>query len=152
MEPVILKKDIVINLNNYIQGMYMGLTSFEDFINKSKDSNLKELLIKIYDCYKNHTEVISNRIIELNGKVEKSQGFIGKISEFFQDIKNLTINNEIELVKEVKHSIDTGTKMTETFLEENSSLDDNTRIIIDEFIRKNKEFSKELSDFYNKIS
>ncbi|WP_413380960.1 DUF2383 domain-containing protein [Alkalihalobacillus sp. 1P02AB] len=76
------KKAEVKILNDFLQGNYMGIHSYEHLIEKIESPTLKDSFIKIQKDLKTHAAIISERIQRLNGTPVTSEGLIGKVESF----------------------------------------------------------------------
>lgn len=69
-------------LNKLLQGQYMGIHSYEEFIKNLDDASpLRSRFIMIQKDLKHHAELLSERIQELHGTPATSEGVIGKIEQ-----------------------------------------------------------------------
>ncbi|MGW9019653.1 DUF2383 domain-containing protein, partial [Priestia megaterium] len=83
-----MNNEKVINtLNKLLQGQYMGIHAYENFIkNLDNSSSLLTHFMTIQKDLKHYAELLSGRIRELQGVPETSEGIIGKVELFIGQI------------------------------------------------------------------
>lgn len=84
-----MNKKVVKELNAYLKGEYMAIKAYDGFLERIKDSTMKEELQNIQRDHMRHVAKVSERISDLGGKPVNDAGFMGKIS----DVKNLIKRN-----------------------------------------------------------
>ena len=84
-----MDKKVVKELNAYLKGEYMAIKAYDGFLERIKDSNMKEELHNIQGDHKQHAAKVTERIIKLGGKPAKGPGLMGTMS----DMKNLVKRN-----------------------------------------------------------
>lgn len=140
MKGVISMEDqqIIKTLNKLLQGQYMGIHSYENFIKKLDDSSpLRSMFITIQKDLKYHAELLSERIQELHGTPETSEGVIGKIELFISE----NIDRPHDEKEILKHAIKGenlyGIKMTENLVRD--KLDDKSLNLVHRILDKQRE-------------
>ncbi|MGL4771998.1 MAG: DUF2383 domain-containing protein [Clostridium sp.] len=128
-------KEMVKEINKFLKGIHMGGTTFKDYLKKATNPDLKEDLKNIIESFKKHEEAITHRIEQLGGDAADTVGIMGMMAEFFEKIKDLTINTDNEVVEQAIKAIDMGIKQGEKFLNEHQNLDKSIRDEMDSIIR-----------------
>lgn len=77
----------VTELNAYLKGEFMAIDSYEQFIQKVRDNELKAQFQSIQQDHKRHAMKVAQRIQNLGGKPVGGVGFTGKISETMSSMK-----------------------------------------------------------------
>ena len=74
-------KETIKVLNQLLQGEYMALESFNLFISRMDDENIKDELLQIQKEHRNNIETLSNYILDVGGKPEENTGMKGKMGD-----------------------------------------------------------------------
>ena len=72
-------KETIKVLNQLLQGEYMALESFNLFISRMDDKNIKDELLQIQKEHRNNIESLSNYILDIGGKPEENIGMMGRM-------------------------------------------------------------------------
>ncbi|MGH4139502.1 DUF2383 domain-containing protein [Clostridium sp.] len=113
----------VIEMNKFLKGIHMGGTTFKDYLRKAKNPELKNELVKIIESFKSHEEAVTNRIEMLGGNAADTLGIMGTMAEFFEKIKLISVNTDLEVCQNAIAAIEMGITQGEKFIEENKDLD-----------------------------
>lgn len=109
-------------MNKFLKGIHMGGSTFKDYLSKAEDSELKNELKEIIESFKRHEEAITNRIEKMGGDAPDTLGFMGTMSEFFEKIKLIPINTDLEVCEHAVRAMEMGMYQGEKFIEENKDL------------------------------
>lgn len=84
-------------LNQLLQGEYMAVESFNVFISRIEDENIKEHLKNIQSRHRENIETLANYIQDIGGKPEENTGMKGKMGEMMlnMDLGSQSDANEI---------------------------------------------------------
>ncbi|WP_239589586.1 DUF2383 domain-containing protein [Metabacillus crassostreae] len=131
-------QNVVKTLNQLLQGQYMGIHSFEEFIKNLDDSSpLRNKFITIQKDLKHHSDLISERIQELKGTPATSEGVVGRIELYISQIFDHS-NSEKEILKHaIKGENLYGIKMTEKLVRD--KLDEESLNLVDRILDKQRE-------------
>ncbi len=110
-------------MNKFLKGIHMGGTTFKDYLRKAKDPELKNELVKIIESFKRHEEAITNRIENLGGDATDTLGLMGTMADFFEKIKLIPVNTDLEVCQHAVEAMKMGMKQGEKFIEQNQGLD-----------------------------
>ena len=110
-------------MNKFLKGIHMGGTTFKDYLRKAKNPEVKNELVKIIESFKRHEEAITNRIEKLDGNAADTLGIMGTMADFFQKIKLIPINTDLEVCENATAAIEMGITQGEKFIKENKGLD-----------------------------
>lgn len=72
-------KETIKVLNQLLQGEYMALESFNQFISRVDDEIIRSSLKDVQKQHRNNIEILSNYILDIGGKPEENLGMMGKM-------------------------------------------------------------------------
>ncbi|NFL95900.1 DUF2383 domain-containing protein [Clostridium botulinum] len=110
-------------MDKFSKGVHMGGSTFKDYLEKAQNVELKNELKNIMESFKRHEEAIISRIEQMGGDAPDTLGFLGTIAEFFEKIKLIPANNDLEVCDHAIKAMEIGIKQGEKFKEENKDLD-----------------------------
>jgi len=110
-------------MNKFLKGIHMGGSTFKDYLSKAKDPELKSELVQIIESFKRHEEAITNRIGKLGGNAADTLGIMGAMADFFEKIKLIPVNTDLEVCEHATAAMEMGIKQGEKFIKENMDLD-----------------------------
>ncbi|GIM29571.1 hypothetical protein CPJCM30710_22370 [Clostridium polyendosporum] len=151
MVTSITTREVVQELNQYLQGIYMGVDAFEKYVDKTKSEEIKGALSEIHSTYKRHAGLITNRISELGGEPITKVSLVGKLSEIYEDIKELTVNTDLELLEKAYDACKTGFIMGQKFLNESKNLDHSSYQLIKELVHDSEECATRISGLFELV-
>ncbi|MFT5873735.1 MAG: hypothetical protein ACI8WT_002686 [Clostridium sp.] len=110
-------------MNKFLKGIHMGGTTFKDYLRKAKDPEVKNELVQIIESFKRHEDAITNRIEKLGGNAADTLGIMGTMADFFEKIKLIPVNTDLEVCEHAVTAMEMGIKQGDKFIEENKDLD-----------------------------
>ena len=110
-------------MNKFLKGIHIGGATFKDYIHKAKNPELKSELVEIIESFKRHEEAITNRIEILGGNAADTLGLMGTMSDFFEKIKLIPVNTDLEVCERATSAMEMGMTQGEKFIEENRGLE-----------------------------
>ncbi|MBZ9686551.1 PA2169 family four-helix-bundle protein [Clostridium estertheticum] len=110
-------------MNKFLKGIHMGGTTFKDYLRKGKGPELKNELVQIIESFKRHEEAITNRIENLGGNAADTLGIMGTMADFFEKIKLIPVNTDLEVCENATAAMEMGITQGEKFIKENRGLD-----------------------------
>jgi hypothetical protein len=110
-------------MNKFLKGIHMGGTTFKDYLRKAKSPELKNELVQIIESFKRHEEAITNRIEKLEGNAADTLGVLGTMADFFEKIKLIPVNTDLEVCNHAVEAMEMGIKQGRKFIDENGGLD-----------------------------
>lgn len=105
-----MNENLIKVLNSHLQGVIMGENEMIKLKEKVKDYRLKVLIDNTLLTIEEHKKVILNEIEELNGKAVKEEGIFGKLVEIFNSIKEMTIDNDKQILEKAIKGTEMGFK------------------------------------------
>ncbi|HDI3057394.1 TPA: DUF2383 domain-containing protein [Clostridium botulinum] len=133
-----LKEDTK-QMDKFLKGVHIGGSTFKDYLEKAQNVELKNELKNIIESFKRHEEAITSRIEQMGGDAPDTLGFLGTITEFFEKIKLIPVNNDLEVCDHAIKAMEIGIKQGEKFEEENKELDSSLM----------KDVNTIVNDYYN---
>ncbi|MGV3265203.1 DUF2383 domain-containing protein [Cytobacillus pseudoceanisediminis] len=125
-------------LNKLLQGQYMGIHSYEEFIKNLDDASpLRSRFIMIQKDLKHHVELLSERIQELHGTPATSEGVIGKIEQLISLIFDHPQGEKDILKHAIKGENLYGIKMTEKLVRD--KLDEKSMSLVHQILDNQRE-------------
>lgn len=121
---------IVNELNNFLEGIYMGEDIVNSYREKVKDTFAKGKLDHILKSYERHEIYVKNLIKDFGSFPTHSVGIEGQILELFNNVKNLLIKGDKDLIKHCIKSISIGKENALGFIEEQKDYIDNRTLDI----------------------
>ncbi|KPH76656.1 DUF2383 domain-containing protein [Oceanobacillus caeni] len=137
-EDVIIKE-----LNAYLKGEFMGIHSYEHYIQQVSDPEIKKELQRIQQEHKNHATKIAERIQNLGGKAVEDNGIMLSIREGMMNLKGFPDTVE-EILKEAIDGQEKGLKMAEEIVR--GDIDLESRQIVEENLNEDREHINQLND------
>ncbi len=128
-------KKVVEELNAYLRGEYMAIKSYEKFIERTKDPNVKREFLSIQQDHKKHAYKISERIRSLGGKPVKGAGYMGIMS----DMKNLVKRNKDDtkfILKDAGRGEYRGIRMAEEIVK--GDLDEQSKKLVNDLLNEDR--------------
>lgn len=123
-------------LNQLLQGEYMAVESFNNFIARLEDENVKQVFKEIQKQHRDNIEKLANYIQDMGGKPNENLGMKGKMGEIKlnMDLGSRTDTNEI--IEKAIEGETKGVNMAEKVLR--GELDDKSRDIAGEILEKDR--------------
>ncbi|NFD02247.1 DUF2383 domain-containing protein [Clostridium botulinum] len=136
-----LKEDTK-QMDKFLKGVHIGGSTFKDYLEKAQNVELKNELKNIIESFKRHEEAITSRIEQMGGDAPDTLGFLGTITEFFEKIKLIPVNNDLEVCDHAIKAMEIGIKQGEKFEEESKELDSSLM----------KDVNTIVNDYYNHLN
>ncbi|ACQ54651.1 hypothetical protein EXN65_19415 [Clostridium botulinum] len=136
-----LKEDTK-QMDKFLKGVHIGGSTFKDYLEKAQNVELKNELKNIIESFKRHEEATTSRIEQMRGDAPDTLGFLGTITEFFEKIKLIPVNNDLEVCDHAIKAMEIGIKQGEKFKEENKELDSSLM----------KDVNTIVNDYYNHLN
>ncbi|QCX33548.1 DUF2383 domain-containing protein [Caloramator sp. E03] len=144
-----MNSKIIDELNTLLKGEYMGIDSYEKFIQKVQNKHVKHELQNIQKDHKNHAIKIAERIQDLGGEPVNGVGFIGKIAEVASNIKNINKKSDIEILKQAYDGEDFGIRMATEVVK--GDLDGNSAVLVKEMLNEDRNHLDTLNNLIREV-
>ncbi len=130
------------SLNQLLQGEYMAVESFNNFISRLEDQNVKQCFQEVQKQHRENIDKLASYIQEIGGKPEENLGMKGKMG----DIKlNMDLGSKADTAEIIEKAIEgetQGVNMAEKVLR--GELDENSRDIAGEILHKDRKSIEKL--------
>jgi len=139
-----LKEENVIDtLNEFLKGQYMGIRSYEHFIEKLDDGLIKKQFQTMQQEHKQHALQVAERIQNLGGTPVSSEGLVGSIQGYLSQFRIPdTTEGIIESAKKGESFYGIG--MSEEIVR--GDLDDDSRQLIERILDKDRQHVQILNE------
>lgn len=117
-------KETIKVLNELLQGEYMAVESFNNFISRVEDDRIKIGLQDVQKQHRENIDILANYIQNIGGQADENLGMKGKMAELKLNLDLIKSNDE-DIIKEAIEGETNGIEMTEKILRGN--LDDKSR-------------------------
>lgn len=132
------------SLNELLQGEYMAVESFNSFIFKSEDDNVKNCFKDVQQQHRQNINNLASYIQDIGGQPQENLGMKGKMAE----IKlNMKLGAKVDAARIIEKAIEGETKgvnMAEKVLRGN--LDDKSRDIAGEILKNDRNSIEKLKE------
>lgn len=112
------------SLNELLQGEYMALESFNNFISKVESEKLKQIFKDVQKHHRDNISVLADYIQDLGGQPDENLGFKGKMAEIWLNMK-LDYKDSNEVLEKAIEGETQGINAAEKILR--GTLDDEAR-------------------------
>lgn len=119
--------DIVSEMNKFLKGIYMGLSTFKEYYDKAHAMPLKKDIESIIESFKRHEEAVIRKIQELGGDATDSIGIVGAMGELVEKVKLIAAGEDSEVAKHAAKAIEMGIKNSKKFLEEHDYFEEDLK-------------------------
>lgn len=137
-------KNTIKSLNQLLQGEYMAVEIFNNFISRTKNENMKQVFKKVQKQHRENIDKLASYIQDIGGKPEENLGIKGKMG----DIKiNMDLGSDADTYEIIEKAIEgetQGVNMAEKVLR--GELDDKSRDIAGEILHKDRKSIEELKN------
>ncbi|SFU80065.1 protein of unknown function [Clostridium sp. DSM 8431] len=131
------RKKTLQEMNKFLKGIHMGISTFKDYLEKSESRELRRELTSIIDSLKKHEKVITKRIKELGGNASESIGIIGSMGQIFEKIKLITADKDQEILCHTIKYMEIEVKNGNKFIQDNQGLEESlmkdVKCVVDEY-------------------
>lgn len=124
------------SLNSLLQGEYMAVESFNNFISKTDDDNVNECFKDVQDQHRENISILAGYIQDLDGKPDENLGLKGKMAEMKI---NMDLGSKIspsEVIEKAIKGETQGVNMAEKVLR--GDLDEKSRAITGEILENDR--------------
>lgn len=82
-----MSKDVVNELNAFLKGQYMGIHTYDNYIQKVEDPKIKKEFQKIQQDHKRHAAQVAERIQNLGGRAVDDEGVVMSMKQVVSEVK-----------------------------------------------------------------
>lgn len=135
-------KETIKSLNGLLQGEYMAVESFNNFISKIEDENVKKSFKDVQQQHRENINNLASYIQDIGGQPDENLGMKGKMA----DIKlNMEFGSKVDANEVIEKAIEgetQGVNMAEKVLRGN--LDDRSRELAGEVLEEDRKSIEKL--------
>jgi len=135
------KVELIKSLNELLQGEYMAIESFNNFINRVEEENIKTAFQDIQKQHRKNTETLASYIQNIGGRPDENLGIKGKMGDIMLNME-LGSSLDYEVIKKAIDGETKGVNMAEKVLRGN--LDNESRNVAGEILQHDRESIKKL--------
>ena len=123
-------------LNELLQGEYMAVESFSNFISRIEDEKIKREVQGIQQQHRSNIEKLAVYIQNMGGQPDENLGFKGKMGDLKVNMDLGFKTDDAEIIKKAIEGETRGVNMAEKILRGN--LDDESRDLVGEILQKDR--------------
>ncbi len=131
-----MKKQIVKELNAFLKGNYMAIESYERFLEKINEPEIRKIFQKIKANHEEHAKLVQERIRNLGGEPVDSSGIIGDMVDWMDQFK-LETKELPHIIKDAQTGEFRGIKKSKEMLE--NDLDEESLSLVQNILEKDEE-------------
>lgn len=90
-----MNKTAIEELNNFLEGNFMAIHAYDQYIHEMKDDQIKKSLQQIQENHKQHAMIIAKRIQDLGGVPAHDVGMTEKMVEWMKNLTPTKGNDDI---------------------------------------------------------
>ncbi len=135
------KVELTKSLNELLQGEYMTIENFNNFISRVEDESVKTTFQDIQKQHRKNTETLANYIQDIGGRPDENLGIKGKMGDIMLNME-LGSSLDYEVIKKAIDGETKGVNMAEKVLRGN--LDNESRYVAGEILEYDRESIKKL--------
>ncbi|MFT9495344.1 DUF2383 domain-containing protein [Anaerosolibacter sp.] len=99
-------------LNEVLKGEYMAIHAYDDVVDKVTDTNLKDELYRMQQIHQENTLRLSDRIVQLGGSPDGSNGIGGFMADAILRIEASVNTDPQYIIEKLKEGSDKGINAT----------------------------------------
>lgn len=134
------------SLNELLQGEYMAVDSFNNFISRLEDENVKKTFQEVQKQHRENIDKLASYIQDIEGQPDENLGMKGRMGEMMLNMDLGTEADTNEIIKKAIEGETKGVNMTEKVLR--GKLDDRSRDIAGEILEKDRKSIEKLKKYY----
>jgi bacterioferritin len=140
------KEVIVEELNTLLRGTYMGIRSFEHYIQKIEDEQLKQVFQSMQQDVKLNAQKLAQRIQDLGGVPADGEGFSGSMHSFMHNV--MLPDDTTEIIEDALKGLDQyGVHYSEELVR--GDLDPHSRQLAEEVIDTSRRQIEQLRHYHH---
>jgi uncharacterized protein (TIGR02284 family) len=124
------------SLNQLLQGEYMAVESFNNFIYKLEDKDAKQVFQEVQKQHRENIEKLASYIQDMGGQPNENLGIKGKMAEIKLNMDLGSETDDNEIIKKAIEGETKGVNMAEKILR--GELDDKSRGLTGEILEMDR--------------
>lgn len=123
-------------LNTLLKGEHMAIHAFDDVLGILEDPSLKNEFYQMQRIHKENAMRLSDRIIQLGGHPQESQGFAGLMAEAMLKIKTSLRHHPQYVINTLAEGEDKGIQAAQEAAKGN--LDQESAVLVEDILRRDR--------------
>lgn len=144
-----MKDNVIKELNNFLEGNFMAIHAYENYIQHINNTEVKQILQKIQQDHKQHASIIAERIQNLDGIPVNNVGIKGTIAKFANSLKGST-KEPISILKDALVGEKRGIQMSKELVK--GDLDHESLTLVKEILRHDQKHVELLNHLIRQMS
>lgn len=137
-------KETIKALNDLLQGEYMAVESFNEFIYRIEDKNMEDKLKVIQSRHRENIETLANYILDIGGKPDENIGMKGRMGQRMLSMQLGSKSDVEEVMGKAIEGETRGINMAEKVLR--GKLDDKARDVAGDILEKDRNSIEKLKN------
>lgn len=133
-------------LNELLQGEYMAVDSFNNFISRLEDENAIKCFKEVQKQHRENIDKLANYIQDIGGQPDENLGMKGKMGEMMLNMELGSGTDTSEIIEKAIEGETKGVNMAEKVLR--GDLDDRSRDIAGEILHKDRKSIEKLKSLF----
>ncbi len=143
-----MDENTINTLNDLLKGEEMAITSYSKFIHEASDENLKAEFKEIQKDHNKHSQLLSERIIDLGGTPRYGTGMAGVMADVKYAFETIGQRSNHDILKEAWHGEDQGVAMAEKVADD--KLDEKSARLVQDIMQVDHDHIKSLEKLLDK--
>jgi uncharacterized protein (TIGR02284 family) len=144
-----INKEIIKSLNQLLQGEYMAVESFNNFISRLEDEKVEQSIKEVQKQHRENIDKLASYIQDIGGRPEENLGLKGKMGDVKINMELGSNADTVEIIKKAVEGETQGVNMAEKVLR--GDLDDKSRDIAGEILHKDRSSIDKLNSLLDAI-
>ncbi|WMM25649.1 DUF2383 domain-containing protein [Tissierella sp. MB52-C2] len=132
------------SLNELLQGEYMAIESFNNFISRLEDEKMRKSFQDIQKQHRENVEILANYIQNIGGQPDENLGMKGKMGDIMLNMELGPDSIDNEIIKKAIEGETKGVNMAEKVLR--GKLDEKSRDIAGEILENDRRSIEKLKN------
>ncbi|HLR21253.1 MAG TPA: DUF2383 domain-containing protein [Tissierellaceae bacterium] len=132
------------SLNELLQGEYMAVESFNNFIFKLENEDIKQIFQEIQKQHRENIDNLAHYIQDIEGQPDENLGMRGKMGDIMVNMDLGLKVDDIEIIEKAINGETKGVNMAEKVLR--GDLDDRSRDMAGKILEEDRKSIKRLKD------
>lgn len=132
------------SLNELLQGEYMAIESFNNFISRLENENITKTFQDIQKQHRENVEILANYIQNIGGQPDENLGMKGKMGDIMLNMELGPDSIDNEIIKKAIEGETKGVNMAEKVLR--GKLDEKSRDIAGEILENDRRSIEKLKN------
>lgn len=141
------KETVLKKLNEFLQGQYMGIHSYDYLLERVENEEVRNLFQKFQADHKQHAAMVTERIKSLGGTPVENEGVMGSIQGWLYQYR-LPKNTEGLVENAIKGEAYYGVEISEEIVK--GDLDPESKALIEKVLDKDREHARIIKELAGK--